>query len=352
MVLGMNSFNMFNTTGTFGMSNMFGMGGSFGGCGLLGSGFGGSIFGGGFGTSPFTDCNGYTNYDAMAGFAIGNQLMNIAGMGINYAISNAGGTRNTANSVANNLQDRLAELEEERDTIISTSGTTAEAILNYNKESSDEYIAWDQAQKTYNAKAREVENGAVLYEANKTALADVVRELVTATGDEKTQLETQKTNLEIKIKNHEDLVDERAQLETDLKTKRTALDENDAKMVKAQEDLRAVDEELREVRSEINEAILDMADGSKVRHRNTNLTVDNIEEGCTTATREDIAQLIYLFRNTDESSEANKGLKREYATALTNIENSAFLNAASNDQVKARKIMQDWLTANTPQKQG
>ena len=167
----------------------------------------------------------------------------------------------TAYRNANEKEPSCEELEEERDNIISTSGTTAEAILNYNKESSDEYIAWNQAKGTYDNKAQEVEDGAVVYAANKTALADVVRELETATGDEKTQLETQKTNLEIKIKNHEDLVTERDRLETDLKTKKTALDENDAKMVKAQEDLRAVDEELREVRSEINEAILDMADG-------------------------------------------------------------------------------------------
>ena len=54
-----------------------------------------------------------------------------------------------------------------------------------------------------------------------------------------------------------------------------------------------------------------------------------------------VKTLLSVFRNTED-----KGLKRSYAEAIKNIDNTAFLKEASNDQIKARKIMQDWLTHN------
>ena len=104
-MLGFNSYNMLNTNNMFGMSNMYGMNTMFSTGNLFGNcGFGGSIFGG-YGFSPFMDCNGYTNYNTMAGYAIGNTLMSFANLGINYAISGAGGS--SKKDVATNLNADL-----------------------------------------------------------------------------------------------------------------------------------------------------------------------------------------------------------------------------------------------------
>lgn len=338
MVLGMNSFNMFNTTGTFGMSNMFGMGGSFGGCGLLGSGFGGSIFGGGFGTSPFTDCNGYTNYNAMAGFAIGNQLMNIAGMGASYGLSQIGSGKREREDVASDLQNRLDKSIDKiskqltkLNSNLDPATITKESLPDTAEFETDALKNAKTAKNTADAELDQVKSEEPKQDQFKksdgTEDTTKYQAALTAWNTKKAAAEKKVTDAEAKIK-----------------TEETARDQ-------LVEDLKASINERIEIQQEINEAILDMADGSKVRHRNTNLTAANIKEGCTTATREDIAQLIYLFRNTDESSDTNKNLKREYATALTNIDNTAFLNAASNDQVKARRIMQSWLTNNPPKTQ-
>ena len=84
MVFGLNNMNM------LGMNNM-----SFGNCsnfnifGSMGNMFSGSIFGmnnsfGMSGCSPFMNCNGSYNFNAMAGFAVGGALLNVGMMAFSH----------------------------------------------------------------------------------------------------------------------------------------------------------------------------------------------------------------------------------------------------------------------------
>ena len=94
------TFGCYNKMNMLGMGNMLGgLGNMFGGTNVISQLFSGtnSIFGGGFnmygnyGTGScglFMDCKGNYNYDAMAGFAVGGALLNVAGAAIGQAIEN------------------------------------------------------------------------------------------------------------------------------------------------------------------------------------------------------------------------------------------------------------------------
>ena len=322
MVLGMNSFNMFNTTGTFGMSNMFGMGGSFGGCGLLGSGFGGSIFGGGFGTSLFTDCNGYTNYDAMAGFAIGNQLMNIAGMGASYGLSQIGSGKREREDVASDLQNRLDK----------SIDKISKQLTNLNLNSDPATITKESLSDTAEIKTDALKNAETALKTANDELDELNKKLDTggefATDEKKypkiensNPVQYDKTKFTAEYDRFLDQVDAAEKKVTDAEAKIKTEEANRDELVN---ELKTLIDDRIKIQKEINDAILDFADGDRKCQRNRDLELGNYKLGSNgekvkTTSKKDIAQLIYLFRNTDDVEQ-----KRNYALAIDNIDNAAF----------------------------
>lgn len=309
---------MFGMSNMYGMNTMFSTGNMFGNCG-----FGGSIFGG-YGFSPFMDCNGYTNYNTMAGYAIGNTLMSFANLGINYAISGAGGSskKDVATNLNADLDSCLEDIEEKLDKLglENDSDTITAASLDNFKTAEVEEA--EEKLNEFSEDKKPKENDAK-YKTTTTTTDDNGNTTTTTSTDTKKHSE----DLENWEKNKEKA--EKA-VEAAKEAQEKLLDE-----------LKELIKERDRIKTEINETILDNADGSKAKHRNTALNIDNIknEDGTiTNITQKDISQLIYLYRNA-----ANDDEKKTYAEAMKNIDNTAFSQVASNDQYQARKIMLDWL---------
>ena len=317
-MLGFNSYNMLNTNNMFGMSNMYGMdtmfsmGNMFGNCG-----FGGSILGMGYGSSPFMDCNGYTNYNKMAGYAVGKTIFDVALMGVNYAITNAGGSskKDVATDLNADLDSCLEDIEEKLEelNITGDANTVPETVIT------------DQV-KTDDLKS--AEEG---LEILKNRLSS---DFTTEPASTDTNYDTWHAN-----KNN---------LDTQIATAEAKVKEAQEAQAKLVDELKELIKERDNIKREINETILDNADGSKPKHRNTELNINNFTstdgstDKITNVTREDIAQLIYLFRNAGTDND-----RRKYQEAIQNIEDSAFLGVASNDQAKARKIILAWSAENS-----
>lgn len=317
-MLGFNSYNLLNTNNMFGMSNMYGMdtmfsmGNMFGNCG-----FGGSVFGMGYGSSPFMDCNGYTNYNAMAGYSIGNTLINFAGLALNSCLGSGSSQAQAASDLNTDLDSCLEDIEE----ILEELGLSGEA---------------------------------------DTVTASVIQENF-KTEDLK-EAEKQKSELEAQMRrdfanessptssdaNYSTWEDNRKALQADIDAAEKKVTEAREAQKELIEELKELIKERDEIKREINETILDNADGSKPKHRNTGLDLDkfNLPEGSTDkitdVTKQDIAQLIYLFRNAGTDND-----RRTYQKAILNIADSAFLGVASNDQAKAREIIRNWSAQNS-----
>lgn len=307
MGLSFNNLYMMNTNSYCGLGNMYGSN-------IFSNyGFGGSIFG----SSPFMDCNGYTNYNTMAGFAIGNTLMSFANLGINYAISGAGGSskKDVATDLNADLDSCLEDIEEKLEelNITGDANTVLETVITEQVKTDD---------------LKSAEEG---LEVLKNRLSS---DFTTEPASTDTNYDTWHTN-----KNN---------LETQIATAEAKVKEAQEAQAKLVDELKELIKERDEIKREINETILDNADGSKPKHRNTGLDLDkfNLPEDSTdkitNVTREDIAQLIYLFKNAGTDND-----RRTYQKAILNIADSAFLGVASNDQAKAREIIRNWSAENS-----
>ena len=135
MVLGFNNFNM------LGMNDFSSMG-MFGSNNLLGSLFSGtnSVFNTGFnffgnnmlggGCSLFTNCNGTTNYGAMAGFGVANVVLNGTLMAISASKSEKKDNSREA------VQEKLDSYNEQISEKLSELGCSSEAVFK-NKSKTD-----------------------------------------------------------------------------------------------------------------------------------------------------------------------------------------------------------------------
>jgi chromosome segregation ATPase len=274
----------------------------------------------------------------MAGFAIGNQLMNIAGMGASYGLSQIGSGKREREDVASDLQNRLDKSIDKiskqltkLNSNLDPATITKESLPDTAEIKTDALKNAETAKATADAELNKVNSeeppedkfknsdgtvNTTKYQAAMTAWHNKISAAEEKVKKAEAKVETEKTN-------KDKLVDE-------LKT--------------------LIDNRIK-IQKEINDAILDFADGDRKGQRNeynksTYFDENNSTKEVKSTSKKDIAQLIYLFRNTDDVEQ-----KREYAQAIGAIDNAAFLNEASNDQVKARKIMQDWLTHNPPKTQ-
>ncbi len=329
MALGFNSFNMMNTNINCGLSNMYGSN-MLGFGNILGNfGLGGSVFGMGYGSSPFMDCNGYTNYNAMAGYSIGNTLINFAGLALNSCLGSGSSQAQAASDLNTDLDSCLEDIEEKLDKL--------EGDYNSNTVTTSDL---DKA-KTSDLKAAEEKLNEFSEDKKPKKEDDKYKKTTTTTDDKGNTTITTSIDTTNYDKDLENWNNNKAKAQK-------AKDDAQEAQEKLVDELKELIKERDEIKREINETILDNADGSKPKHRNTGLDLNkfNLPEGSTdkitNVTREDIAQLIYLFRNAGTDND-----KRTYQKAIQNIKDSAFLGVASNDQAKARKIILDWSAENS-----
>ena len=350
-MLGFNSYNLLNTNNMFGMSNMYGMDTMFSMGNLFGNcGFGGSIFGG-YGFSPFMDCNGYTNYNAMAGYSIGNTLINFAGLALNSCLGSGSSQAQAASDLNTDLDSCLEDIEEilEELGLESSSDTITTASLDIMK--TDEVIEAERALEEATSEVSEKQNA---YDTAASKLNSVTEPVATDERYKNADDIYNNTLYDSDLEQYNDLKKAVDDANTALKAAQDTKTTAEAKVEEAREAQKELIEELKElikerdeIKREINGQILDDADGSKARHRNTELNINNFtstdgsSRTITNVTRKDIAQLIYLFRTGTNDD------KQKCKTAMENIDKRAFDQVASNDQANARKIILDWSAQNS-----
>ena len=210
------TFGCYDKLNMLGMGNMFGMGNFFGGTNVIGQLFSGtnSIFSNGYnmfgsyGTGNcglFMDCLGNINYDAMTGFAIGQTLLNVAGMAINEAVANK-----KENSIEND-QNKLEKCQESLEENLEELGVkTVEEAKNYKIDAKFQ-TAVDIAQKEFdNVKNIEIPN----YSAEISSLEEKIKILeakgTRRTSEEEKELEILRETLKTK---NENLIKLRASIE-------------------------------------------------------------------------------------------------------------------------------------------
>lgn len=327
MVFGLNNMNM------LGMNNM-----SFGNCsnynifGSMGNMFSGSIFGmnNSFGMgscSPFMNCNGSYNFNAMAGFAVGGALLNVGMMAFSHYLN----TREPQNNpTEGQLRSDFNNTQEEFNTKLKEFGATNLA----------------EAEKMVNVQAKQdaVNSATTAKESADKDIADVEKNI--ADIDEKlkkldpnasdyneklTQLTKQKEAEEAKIAEGSELKKAQKQAEADLKNAQEVLEAEKEKEEKLNE-LKELAEQLETSEKDLIQKIGKKADGYKWS-RNQDLDVDAYQnEVVTEFTEKDLKQLVYQFCGQKDGSET----KLKYAKALANLDDTEFLNIATNRQMQVR----------------
>lgn len=313
-------------------TNMLGMGGCgsnfFGSNNILGMLFSGtnSIFGGfNFnnynmmgGCSLFTNCNGSVNYDAMAGFAVGGVLLNIAGGIASQAIADK-----KANSTES-IQADVNGIQEQIDAEIEKLGADSESkALSWSTTNEPK---WQEAITT--AKTEKDTASNKLNEAKSIIAKYADKKYEDLTAAEKTE--------------YDNAVANQKQLETDL-AKGGKYDKAIEEAKKAeearQEEIEKIQAELKDLidkrsnaQDALNKSIADKADGSWLT-RNKNLDVNTIKENHSDFKKGDIQQLVYQFTKQPDGSDE----KLKYAKALKNLDGTTFINKATNSQIQIRE---------------
>lgn len=254
------SYNKMNMLGM--NTNMLGMGGCgsnfFGSNNILGMLFSGtnSIFGGfNFnnynmmgGCSLFTNCNGSVNYDAMAGFAVGGVLLNIAGGIASQAIADK-----KANSTES-IQADVNGIQEQIDAEIEKLGADSESKA----------LSWST---TNEPKWQEAINAATKNKSDAEKSLLSLNETIANLKAKTTLTDTEKID-------YEKAIAEQKQLTADLVEGGKydkAIEEAEKAQKARQEEIEKIQAELNELidkrnnaQDALNESILDKADGTSL----------------------------------------------------------------------------------------
>lgn len=307
------------TLGNYTQFNMLGMGSSMGYQNFLGGGLGMGNFNiGGMlgGCNMFQSCDGSYNYDAMAGMAVGNVLVNCLFGFLGQAVSSrqakkADSPEATLETLKNNQSDLATKLE------------TANRAYDTAKEA---YIGADGnggAKKAYE------DNQAILVGYNATEVAETIRLY-------KTYVETGKQD---EYKGTDTLPDEAAykkaleqqeakknesSLKTAMEKAKKAFDAADTAKTEAQSAYDTVTQQIEKLETEqkqvTNDQILDKADGhgyqqTKIKELNSLFKVDG--EGHETffsdnvkSTHKDLRGAIAQYRLAQSDSEKQKWANR------------------------------------------
>ena len=327
MVFGLNNMNM------LGMNNM-----SFGNCfnsnifGSMGNMFSGSIFGmnnmfGMGGCSPFMNCNGSINFNTMTGFAVGGALLNIGMTALNHHLS----TREPQhNPTKGELKSEFNSTKEDFETKLKEFGATslAQAESMVNVQSKQTAVDGATTAKT------KVDEAITDYETRISKLQTEIDKLDKNAPDydtKKNLLEKNKKDLENLIADGSDLKKTQKKAEGDLKVAQEALEAEKVKEEKLEE-LKELASKMESAEDKLIDKVSENADGFKWS-RNKELKVDDFLNGTIeNFDKKDVNQLVFQFCGQRDGSD----IKLKYAKALANLDDTAFLNIATNNQIQVR----------------
>lgn len=341
MVLGFNNMNMLNMNGNmFGM-NMFGSGNIlnqlFNGTGSIfdggfnmfgGNMFGGNMFGGnmfGGGCSLFTNCNGSMNYNAMAGWGVANVLMGIGGAILTQHISDKRASSPEA------IETDIEGIQDQIDTELDKLGSdvTEANYKDYDVKTED----WYTESKT------KIEKNILSdtdLNANKDLVADYEKKAklykdTTTTDPNYDQVKKDyekalalKNDAEKKIEAHEKAVEDLEALDKKAKKEQEKADEIKEKITK-------LIEKRENAERALDKSIADKADGNKWT-RNKDLDISTIEAGHSEFKKGDLQQLVFQFTQQPDGE-----TKFKYAKALVNLDDTTFMNKATDSQKQVRE---------------
>lgn len=301
MTPGLQYMNMFNMNG-----NMFGMG-------SMSTMFGQNMFGFG-GCSLFTNCDGTYNYDAMAGFAVGGALMNVAGQAISYIIQeNKANSKESFITQANNI-------DKEIDKLVDKLGCSSESeALSYTVEQDDAGKKVTELNTKLTDKQNELNALPTkeACEADIKAYNDALNQDPAPDANTLAQLKAKKEAAEENIKKRDTLEAEISKLkDTEIPAAEKKKAARQKEIQNIQDEIRDLIDECNDLDAKINEKTLDKADGGKLQR-----TSKEDFEAKFTETKDSTGKNVKKF---DAAKEVKKGDIRYaiqgYRTASTSEE--------------------------------
>ena len=311
--------------------NMLGMNSmSFGNIGMFNMG-GLNIFGNLLGSSIFTNCNGSLNYDAYAGFQVGNVLMNIGGAILGRVIQEKSANSNkTLTANVEDLNGRISAVEEEKrgydGKVKELEGKNEEAEGNINT-----YESELSSLKVLETKAADAKNQAFT-------------NLQNATADNKTELQAAYDEA---VKLYNEAVENRENKEEEIEAQQKIIDTNKTKIEELNGKIESCDDELADLKAErdaiqaqLNEAVLDKADGVKLTRTTTeefaklyDIENNDYKAGfdASNVSKSDLRYIISQYR-TSENAET----KEKWAKVMKKIYNDTNLDSSvKSDNIRA-----------------
>ncbi len=321
---GLNNMNMYGiNTMSFGNMGMFNMGGI-------------NMFGNMFGSSIFTNCDGSYNYNAMAGFGVGQVLMNIGGLMLGKVCANAqDNSKKTLSANVDNLDAQIHDIETEKQgyvnekTELETANETAESNVQ-------RYTSELESLKTDETKAEDAKDAA--YDNWQKA-----------TDDDRASLQAAYNKA---VEEYNKAVAAREAKEKEIAEQEAIINTNKPKIEALAEKIKACEEELEALRAErdaiqaqLNEAVLDKADGVKLTRTTTeefaklyDIENNDYKAGfdASNVSKSDLRYIISQYR-TSENAET----KEKWAKVMKKIYNDTNLDSSvkSNNIRAAYKLM-------------
>lgn len=318
-IYGLNNMNM------FGMNSM-----GYGGMGMFNMG-GINLFGNMFGSSIFTNCDGSYNYNAMAGFGVGQVLMNIGGMAISQWVtsSKANSQENLAADIGS-IDKRIAKVIEEN----KGYGESKTKLVEANEQAGAKI-------KTFEAELTTLkDNETKAKDAKDAAYAN----LQNATDENKTELQTAYNNA---VRAYNEAKDAKESKEKEIEAQQAIIDENKPKIEELDEKIQICEDELKDLQAErdaiqaqLNEKILDKADGTKIARTTAkefskmyNFKEKDFNTGfnASNVSKSDLRYIISQYRTSEDTESKNK-----WAEIMKKIYNDPNLDSSvKSDNIRA-----------------
>ena len=303
--------------------NMFGMNSmGFGNIGMFG--FGGiNMFGGMFGSSIFTNCNGSFNYDAYAGFQVGNVLMNIGAACAAQAIqSKRANSEKTLTQNVDNLSQRIADVEEEKKEYNKEKTTLSE-----NKQAAETTKATLESQASVLRQNR-ISKEAALADAKSKLNADPQNsDLIAAVTVAEEELEAAKKAEE----ENKQKIEEQKKI---IEDSNAAIEKLEGKINSCDNELDELNSKLAKIQEQLNNKALDKADGNKLNRTSIEeFNAKDFSKDETPATKQDMRRAIAEYRA------ASPEKKEELKEKIKLIYNKLSSEDKSNDIRQAYSII-------------
>ena len=320
-IYGLNNMNM------FGMNSM-----GYGGMGMFNMG-GINLFGNMFGSSIFTNCDGSYNYNAMAGFGVGQVLMNIGGMAISQWVtsSKANSQENLSADIGNldaQIESKLKELNEDA------------TVDNYNKvevaKSFDEAVnttteKYNTADNTYKESQKYIEDNKSAYDA-----ACARRGTSEAQPDDAALIKEYEEAVARNSDLKQAVIDAKEEMDAAIEAKEA----EQTRINNLKRDIADMLAERDAIQAQLNEKILDKADGTKIARTTAkefskmyNFKEKDFNTGfnASNVSKSDLRYIISQYRTSEDTESKNK-----WAEIMKKIYNDPNLDSSvKSDNIRA-----------------